>query len=172
MADNFQANAGNGGSIFAADDISSVLYPRVKGTWGADGTANDTNTTTPLPVQLIGTANGGCSIGGIRISAATTNATSVKASAGVVFGIQAINLNAAVRYLKFYNKASSPTVGTDTPVLTLPIPASTTGAGFVWNIPQGVAFSTGIACALTTSYADADTGAVAANEIFVTVLYV
>ena len=38
------------GVITAADDIASVFYQRVKLTWGADGTANDANATTPLPV--------------------------------------------------------------------------------------------------------------------------
>lgn len=51
MADNFTANAGSGGSDFAADDISSVLYPRVKPSWGADGSAVDTSVAAPLPVQ-------------------------------------------------------------------------------------------------------------------------
>jgi len=106
------------------------------------------------------------------ISAATTNATSVKASAGQVYSIYAHNLNAAVRYLKLYNKASAPTVGTDTPVLTLPIPGNAAGAGFVLDTGgMGIAFATGIALALTTGVADADTGAVAANEIVCTVLF-
>jgi len=51
MADDFVANAGSGGSTFAADDISSVLHPRVKVEWGADGTANDTAVAAPMPVQ-------------------------------------------------------------------------------------------------------------------------
>lgn len=148
MADNFTANPGSGGSTFAADELSgSVLLPRVKQQVGPDGFAQDSWTGTRL------------------VSAATTNATSVKASAGIVGFIYAVNLNAAVRYLKLYNKASAPTVGTDTPVATLPIPASTTGAGFFITIPVGVNFSTGIAFALTTGVADSDTAAVAANEI-------
>lgn len=106
------------------------------------------------------------------ISAASTNATSVKGSAGQIGYIHAINLNAAVRYLKIYNKATSPTVGTDTPVHTFPIPASTTGAGFVLPIPLGgIDLGTGIAIALTTGVADADTGAVAANEIIINIGY-
>lgn len=149
MADNFTANPGSGGSSFAADDVGSgLLVPRVKVSVGADGTAQDNWT----PFRLI--------------SAATTNATSVKASAGAVGFIYAVNLNAAVRYLKLYNKASAPTVGTDAPIATLPIPASTTGAGFMIPIPNGVAFTTGIALALTTGYLDTDTAAVAAGEIF------
>lgn len=105
------------------------------------------------------------------ISAASTNATSVKASAGKVVGIQAFNLNAEERFLKFYNKASSPTVGTDTPIKVLAIPGATTGAGFVVSLPHGIGFSTGIALALTTGIADADTGAVAASEIVVNLDY-
>jgi hypothetical protein len=51
MADNFVANAGSGGSTFASDDISSVQYPRVKPSWGADGSATDASVAAPLPVQ-------------------------------------------------------------------------------------------------------------------------
>jgi hypothetical protein len=39
----------------------------------------------------------------------------VKASAGQVYSLFVSNINAAVRYLKLYNKASAPTVGTDVP---------------------------------------------------------
>lgn len=105
---------------------------------------------------------------GKLVSAATTNATSVKASAGTLGHVSASNVNAAPRYLKFYNKASAPTVGTDVPVLTYIIPGNTAGAGT--NIPlppQGINFSTGIAFAITTGAADSDTGAVAANEIII-----
>ena len=51
MADNFVTNPGSGGSTFAADDIGSVYYPRVKATWGADGTATDASVAAPVPVQ-------------------------------------------------------------------------------------------------------------------------
>jgi hypothetical protein len=154
MADTFATNPGTGGTTFASDDISSVHYPRVKVSGGRDAVASDVATGARL------------------ISAATTNATSVKASAGTVYSIYAVNLNAAVRYLKLYNKASAPTVGTDTPVATFPIPASATGAGFTINLPFGFDFSTGIALATTTGYLDADTGAVAAGEIFVVLTYI
>lgn len=106
------------------------------------------------------------------ISAASTNATSVKGSGGTVYNITASNVNAAVRYLKLYNKASAPTVGTDTPVQVYAIPGNTAGAGT--NIPiglPGLAFGTGIALAITTGAADSDTGAVAANEIIVNLGY-
>lgn len=154
MADNFTANAGSGGSTFAADDLSGILYPRVKVSVGSDAVAQDNWT-----------------IARNTSSSATTQATNVKASAGSIGFIYAVNLNAAVRFLKLYNKASAPTVGTDTPVATLPIPGNTTGAGFSLPIPNGVAFTTGISYAVTTAYADSDTGAVAAGEIFIVLGY-
>lgn len=118
-------------------------------------------------VGLAPATSGGCSISR-TLSAASTNATSVKASAGQVFGVRAFNANAATRYLKLYNKSSAPTVGTDTPVDTIPLPSGTT-TGFM--LDSGVAFGTGIAFALTTGIADSDTGAVAANDIEVTIFY-
>ena len=102
-------------------------------------------------------------------SAASTNATSVAATADtLLYGYYISNTNASVRYVKFYNKASAPTVGTDTPVLVLAIPGS--GAANV-SFPAGVNFTTGLAFATTTGAADSDTGAVAANEIIVNLVY-
>lgn len=104
-------------------------------------------------------------------SAATTNATSVKGSAGVIGGIYLYNSNAAVRYFKLYNKASAPTVGTDTPVLVIPLPPN--GLQKVDHAVSsfGMRFSTGIAYAITTGLADADTGAVGANDVVVGLNY-
>jgi len=96
-------------------------------------------------------------------SAATTNATSAKASAGNVHLITGRNTSASVLYLKLYNKASAPTVGTDTPVMTIPLPATSAFPTIEW--PNGYYFSTGIAYAITTGSADADTGAVAAGDV-------
>lgn len=97
----------------------------------------------------------------------------IKATAGQVYWIHAMNMVATARYLKFYNAtAASVTVGSTTPVLTFPIPAnSTTGAGFVFNIPQGIPFSTAISVACTTGVADADTGAPGANDVIINVGY-
>lgn len=102
-------------------------------------------------------------VGRLVTSAATTNATSLDATSGTVLNITAMNTTAAVVYLKLYNKASAPTVGTDTPVLTLPL--SVSNALTVVNFPTGFYFATGIAYALTTGAADADTGAVGAGAV-------
>ena len=96
-------------------------------------------------------------------SAATTNATSAKAAAGDLFKVLGNNTVASKRYLKLYNKASAPTVGTDTPVLTFVLPAS---APFAIELgATGHYFSAGIAFAITGAAADADTTAIAAGDI-------
>lgn len=95
-------------------------------------------------------------------SAATTNGTVVKASAGTLYSITVSNTNAAVRYLKLHN-STSVTVGTTAVALTIPIPP-----GAVVNISfgtQGMRFGTGICLSTTTGALDTDTAAVAAGEI-------
>ncbi len=99
----------------------------------------------------------------IPSAAATTNATSAKASAGDLFHVEAMNTTASVKFLKIYNKASAPTVGTDTPVLTIALPPS--NAAFSRSFPTPLYFSTGIAFALTGAAADADATALAAADV-------
>lgn len=94
-------------------------------------------------------------------SAASTNATSAKASAGNIHMLTGRNTALSVIYLKTYNKASAPTVGTDTPRHTFAIPPG----NFVIEWPKGCYFATGIAYAYTTGSADNDTGAIAAGDI-------
>lgn len=118
-------------------------------------------------VQSTATSTGGYTPGKL-ISASGTNGTSIKASAGTLGYITASNINASPRYLKVYNKASTPTVGTDVPVHTFLIPGNTAGAGT--NIPlppQGIALGTGIAIAITGGVADNDSTSVAANDIVI-----
>lgn len=87
MADNFVANAGSGGSTFAADDIGpGVLHPRVKVEWGADGTVNDTAVAAPMPVSTSIESNQ-MTIGGVVVTpkysaialSATGNTTQIAA---------------------------------------------------------------------------------------------
>jgi hypothetical protein len=155
-------------AVTGAVTISAAL-PAGTNLLGKVGIDQTTPGTTNA-VQTIPGTSGGLSMSR-TISANTTNATSVKGSAGQLYHMRVYNLNASPRYLKFYNKATAPTVGTDTPVATEIIPGNTAGAGFIVNIPDGLAFSTGIAFALTTGLADNDTGAVAANEIIVNLGY-
>lgn len=103
-------------------------------------------------------------------SAATTNPTSVKGSSGKVFSVTASNTGGAVAYVKLYNKATAPTVGTDVPVITIPVPA-----GGSVNLPfgtPGAIFGTGIGLGITNLAADTDTTAVAAAQVKVITAYI
>lgn len=104
------------------------------------------------------------------ISAASTNATLVKASAGVLGHLSAFNTNAAARWLKLYNAASAPTAGSGTPAMRIMVPG---GGGVVLPIgPAGIRFTTGIGYTIVTGAADTDATAVAANEVAVNIGYV
>lgn len=93
----------------------------------------------------------------------------IKATAGKLFWIHAMNLSASKLYLKFYNATvANVTVGTTTPVLSFPIPtmADTNGAGFCVHFGDvGLQFDTAITVAATTGLADNSTGAPGANEV-------
>ena len=132
-------------------DYEPVAVNEVGAVWG---------TLTP-------SANGGCSI--FRSLDIDETEEDVKTSAGVVYGYYIFNAAASTRYVKFYNAtAASVSVGTTTPVLTIPVP---TGSAANLALPYGIAFSTAICVAATTGVADSDTGAPSANDVVINVLY-
>ncbi|HEX7633119.1 MAG TPA: hypothetical protein VF401_02200 [Candidatus Saccharimonadales bacterium] len=148
-------------------------YFRIRMTSYTSGTAsvNILLKTMQIPLHSVGASyspltrtSGGLT--GARIkSAATTNATVVKASTAGLYGFCVSNDHAtSKRYIKFYNKATAPTVGTDTPVFTLLIPPSSTV-----NVPMSDAavstFPSGMAYAITGAITDADTTAIGADEV-------
>lgn len=108
------------------------------------------------------------------VSAASTNATLVSASARRLGFVTAYNANAAPRYLKIYDKATAPTVGTDVPILTFMIPGNSQGAGAGNNVPLLSAFglSNGLAFALTAGMADNDSTAIGASDVVIDLGYV
>ena len=102
------------------------------------------------------------------VTTASTNAAVVKASAGNLYEISISNPTATAAYVKLYNKATSPTVGTDVPVMTIAIPATAAGVGEkAFNFGTvGKRFATGIGIACTAAAAATDTAnAVAGVQI-------
>lgn len=98
----------------------------------------------------------------------------VKGSKGSLFGGWISNQAAAVRYLKFYDKATTPVVGTDTPVMTIALPAN--WAGSLDSVlgdacPDGIVFTNGIGVGATTAIADNSVAAPAANDVTVNLFY-
>lgn len=118
-------------------------------------------------VGLSGRTTGGLTLHS-RI-ATGTDATNVKASAGQLFWAMVTNTNASARYIKFFNSASAPTLGSGTPVLRVLIPPNS--SGYQLRCEQGLAFSTGIGYTLSTTAPDSGAVAVAADEVIVNLGY-
>ena len=105
------------------------------------------------------------------ISTVSTNSNVVKNSPGNLYSIIAIGLTSTVRYLKLYNKATTPVVGTDVPVMTIPIPANTQGAGVAIPFSMGVNFSNGISIAITANVDDNDNTAIDEKDCVINLTY-
>ena len=102
-------------------------------------------------------------------SAAGTNATSVKAAAGQIYGVAIFNRTNQDKYLKLYDKASAPTVGTDVPAFTICLPGR--GGYDAPASPIGEPFENGIAYAITANVEDTDTTAVGVDDVHGRILY-
>lgn len=170
--------------------VNALRYFRIRATAWTSGTQvwtliPGTYATEPIPgAQVSGTqpVSGSLTSAGTTTntpatptpsninSAANTNATVVKGSAGTLYNIGASNTGAAAAFIKLYNKATAPTVGTDVPVLTLVVPA---GGNVDFDLgPMGHRFSTGIGMAITNLAADSDTTAIAASQVKVLTSYI
>lgn len=157
----------------ASGDVGVAVLARRKDSpavsSGTDGDYSTVDVSAEGAVwsTLAATTAGGCSV--FRTIDLDETEEEVKATAGQVYGYYFYNAANALRYLKIYNgTAASVTVGTTTPVLTLPLPA--TSAGHI-SFPVPVAFSTAICVAATTGLADNDTGAPSANDVILNVFY-
>ena len=189
MVDNVLLNAGSGGDTIATEDIAGVEYQLVKLVNGlaASSARIEAGAGDPANALRIALATvDNAVLDSIDASLSNIDAASgitpyknldvdetedaVKATPGELYMIHAMNLSAAVRYLKFYNATvATVIVGTTVPDFTFPIPtqADTNGAGFVLVVPNGITFGTAITIAVTTGFADADAGAPGANEVIV-----
>ena len=117
------------------------------------------------PVSLSAATSGGCTpyhlSGG---TAASTNANVIKASAGQICDIDAINDGTGsatvINYLKIYDSASSPTCSSATGLKHIfPIPTGSTGAGFIRQVVLQETYTSGIAfCVVTGSNSDTASG--------------
>ena len=127
---------------------------------GTGSIAAGTNLIGDVGHQYRGSATGAAS-GAHLVSAATTNATIVKGSAGRVLGWALANTNAAWRYVKLHNQITTPTAGTGV-VRTIAIPPNGLAQ---MKLEGGITFATGIGLTTVTGSADADTAAVGVGDI-------
>lgn len=104
-------------------------------------------------------------------SLATSNPTLVKAGAGRFYGFILQNTGAAGRWMKFYDKATAPTVGTDSPFWMGNVGAGAVGPQVPFLGFHGVPFTLGLGYGITVSQAESDATAVGANEVTGFLLY-
>jgi hypothetical protein len=119
------------------------------------------NLIADVGIQYRASATGGASTAKI-LTAATTNATSVKASAGRLIGWSLSNTTASFKYIHFHNLAVAPTVGTSVPMFTIAIPPNSY-INAIYN--GGRAMATGLAYSITGGIADLDATATAVGDV-------
>lgn len=121
--------------------------------------------TTPQPHTA-----GGLSISR-DIDLDNSTLTVVKNSPGQLYGMHIANLGTVTAFVKFYD-ATSGTLGTGTPVMTVPIPGNASDDTlFSAMYPYGVTFATGICVGAGTGVADNDTGDPGANIVVANIFY-
>lgn len=101
-------------------------------------------------------------------SAATTNGALIITGTSNVSSFYATNEGATTAYIKLYNKATAPTVGTDVPEMIIPVPAAVSGVPGVANPNigfHGYRFALGLGIAITGAAVYTDTAAVAAGQV-------
>jgi hypothetical protein len=126
---------------------------------------------TPLLATPSPATSGGLSIAR-DIDLDNSTLTVVKAAAGQLYGWHITNTSTATVFVKFYN-ATSGTLGTGTPVLTIGIPGNATDDTLaIANMgDHGIAFSTGICVGAGTGVADADNTDPGANAVVANIYY-
>lgn len=157
-------------AFLVASNTAANLQATVSGTVtaniGTGSIAAGTNAIGDVGIQVRANATGAAT--GLNVvSAASANATNVKASAGRVLGWNFQNTTATIQYVKFHNIATAPTAGAGV-VYTIGIPAN---GSVSESHPAGIAFTTGIGYTIVTGSAATDAtattlGAVVGGLVF------
>lgn len=163
--DNIALNATSKGELHTRNLALEALLPTAIGTQLGAASLSVVPASDGFGVICKPATTGGLTAG--RIVTGTTGF--FKASAGQLYKITAYNANAAVRYLHLYNKASAPTLNTDTPIITIALLAASAREIDFSNI--GAVFSTGIAWAYTTDDVAVPVTAGTSTELHATALY-
>ena len=106
--------------------------------------------TISNPGYVTGATGGGGATGFHLLSATTDNATSLKATAGVLYSVTWQNSTATAMMVRFYDVATAPTCASSAVKLNFQVPANTTSAGGSPNLgAAGIKFTNGIGVCIT-----------------------
>ena len=145
-------------SAYVSEPIPAVQVTGtqpISGTVTATVTAGTVNPVVPATPYFL---NSAATINGALIITGTSNVSSFYAT----------NEGATTAYIKLYNKATAPTVGTDIPGMIIPVPAAVSGVPGVANPNigfHGYRFALGLGIAITGAAVHTDTTAVAAGQV-------
>ena len=171
MADDVVANAGAGGAIFATDqELGGRHYPWTKPVWGPDDVFNKVDDTDGKRLPVVATLQASATIGLSKyhaVCAASTNAATIKASAGAILAIRAFNAADYPIFFKFHNTAGAPTAGVGV-VEAVGVQA---GTQIVHQFHAGDLFTIGLGITIVKGIADADATPVALNDGVIDVFY-
>jgi hypothetical protein len=167
-------------SVTPGDGITTTVYgtapasPVIGSDLLFNGTSYDRQrsggVTGMAGVNLQATPSGGATT--FKLIGAASNNSTLIGSAGVhtVYSYQTSSISASTPYwLKFYDKATAPTCGTDTPVKVILIPP--TNSGNNGNIPVGFSVALGLGICVVGGIADNDNTSIAAATVAVNVDY-
>lgn len=158
-AGNVRVNVAAGGITSGTAGVPSANVVTVQGVTGMTAVA-----TTPAL-----STSGGASYNN-AIAPATPAVTTVKSSAGNLYGCVCFNNTANPVYLKFFD-AASVTLGTTAASFQFMIPGNTGGAGFVIPLPIPRSFANAIKYAVTGGISTTDNTAISANAVIVDVAF-
>jgi hypothetical protein len=149
-------------SAWASQTVTPKLYQSVSGSV----------TVTTGVMSPLAASNTGFNTYHTLISAASTNATSVKASGGTIGSLLLTNNSTSLKWFRIFNSIVAPTVGTSTPVWNISIqPNSTLDVSTAF---AGFRLANGIAYAITGGAATAavtDAVAVSAGDVVVNMTF-
>jgi hypothetical protein len=104
-----------------------------------------------------------------HISSTGQNEVLVLDEPAYVYGWFLSNVNSAIpNYLKLFDKATAPVLGSDTPRMTVGIPEGSSANN---EYSHGIKFDTGLGFALDSDPADAGSTGVIAEEVIVNLMY-
>lgn len=166
----------NGNTLSFSTIAGNVNLNQVNGSAISLGQATMANS---IPVVLasnesvLGTNQQATASGGSTpfhlVSAGSANNTNIKASAGSLYGYSISNTTASTtEFVKFFNKATTPAAGTDTPIWTVQVPGSSTVTAY-FSTPIGC--SAGLGLATVTGAADNSSTGVSAGDLVINVAY-
>lgn len=142
--------------LVTPDANSAVNVAQMNGAALASPDANSYAISPNAATATAAAASSACNI----LSAASTNATNCKGSAGNLYGYEIYNTSTTVYYLRLYNLSASPTCSSATGFIrTIPIPPAAAAGGVggaVSNYTVPVNFGTGIGFCITGGSASTD----------------